>query len=104
MECVKLWRDLATVSGHPVREWSVKDEKWWYRPIGKPLRDDLICEHLTHGEDFRTIWLNLGSENDPERLRNTRCLIFGIDDHNMRMTVGEVLCAAITRRLCPDRR
>lgn len=104
MECLKTWRNIANVGGHSVREWSAKDEKWWYRPISKPLTDDLLCEHLTRGEDCRAIWLNVGSENDPEKLDSTRFMIFDFDDHNTRMTVDEIFAqvSRVTTALTED--
>ncbi|MEP4198113.1 MAG: PriCT-2 domain-containing protein [Aliishimia sp.] len=90
MECLKTWRNIANASGHSVREWNAKDEKWWYRPISNPLTDDLIREHLTRGDDCRAIWLNVGNDTDPEKLDHTRFMIFDFDDHNQRMTKDEI--------------
>ncbi len=94
MECLKTWRTIANASGHSVREWNAKDEKWWYRPISNPLTDDIIREHLTRGDDCRAVWLNVGNESDPEKLDHTRFMIFDFDDHNQRMTKDEIFAKA----------
>ncbi len=90
MECLKQWRAAADQSGHSVREWNSSKQEWWYRPINEPLTDELINEHQTRGENCRAIWLNFGTENDPDAREHTRFMIFDFDDHNERMSMDTI--------------
>ena len=89
MDCLKTWRDCADPTGYSIREFYSKEQKWWYRPIeGVPLSDDEIQKHLKRGDDARAIWLNVGTESNPESRDHTRLMVFDFDDHNERILVG----------------
>lgn len=90
MDCLKTWRDCADPTGYSIREFNSKEQKWWYRPFDAALSDDEIQNHLKRDDNARAIWLNVGTESDPEKLDQTRFMIFDFDDHNARLTVDEV--------------
>ena len=90
MDSLKTWRDCADPTGYSIREFNSKEQKWWYRPIDAPLTDDGIQKHLKRDDDAHAIWLNIGTDSDPDSRNHTRFMIFDFDDHNERMTADEI--------------
>jgi len=90
MDCLKVWRDCADPNGHSVREWNAKEQKWWYRPINEPLSGELLAEHQERSDNCCAIWLNVGTDANPDSRDHTRFMIFDFDDHNERLTTDEI--------------
>jgi len=86
-----MWRSIADPTGYSIRARDAAQGKWIYKPVKDPLTDDELREHLKRGDDCRAIWLNIGTESNPDSREHTRFMIFDFDDHDHELEMTEIM-------------